>query len=239
MELSLAGLFFLVRDENNFAACRSQGVCVILVLFLTVGYQFLLNEAFGPLIKYLPITHEGVGLHADETFHRARLTEQSIARSQPRLNRKIRPEDLKDMDRTTRPGARSQQFYASEGHSSKTLTVSHLLNIGSEGAFTQDSIQNPTRYHPFARAHDDIGLFPTEQSHLLQHAFQHEALRAKIPVVWIPRDRLGVSDDEIYRTRRFSKHIRISNRGQALDSKCRTIFSNAPPDVSETESIDI
>lgn len=35
---------------------------MILVLFLTVGYQFLLNEAFGPFIKYLPITYEGVGL---------------------------------------------------------------------------------------------------------------------------------------------------------------------------------
>jgi hypothetical protein len=46
IEISLASLFFLVRDENNLAAYRSQGVCMILVLFFTVGYQFLLNEAF-------------------------------------------------------------------------------------------------------------------------------------------------------------------------------------------------
>jgi hypothetical protein len=136
---------------------------MILVLFFIVRHQFLLNEALRPFIKFLPITHKGVGLYTNETFCRARLTEQS---SQLKPHRKIRQEDLKVINQTNRLGARRQQIYASEAYSS---TVSHLLNISFEEAVTQDSIQNLTEYLPFTRAHHDIeGLFPIERSYLLQ-----------------------------------------------------------------------
>ena len=92
----------------------------------------------------------------------------------------------------------------------------------------------------FAGIHDELeDLTPDERDQLVQRAFQHEALRAKRPVIWIPRDDLGVSDDEVYRTQRFSKHIWISNEYQALDGKCRTIFSRSPPDFSEVDLIQL
>lgn len=92
----------------------------------------------------------------------------------------------------------------------------------------------------FAGIHDELeDLTPDERDQLVQRAFQHEALRAKRPVIWIPRDGLGVSDDEVYRTQRFSKHIWISNEYQALDGKCRTIFSRSPPDFSEVDLIQL
>ncbi|KAI5295189.1 hypothetical protein KEM52_002105 [Ascosphaera acerosa] len=78
-----------------------------------------------------------------------------------------------------------------------------------------------------------------ERDKLVQRAFQHEALRMKRPVVWIPRDDLGVSDDEVFRTQMFSKHIWISNEYAALDGKCRTIFSRSPPDFSEVDLIQL
>jgi 10TM putative phosphate transporter len=92
----------------------------------------------------------------------------------------------------------------------------------------------------FAGIHDELeDLTPDERDQLVQRAFQHEALRAKRPVIWIPRDDLGVSDDEIYRTQRFSKHIWISNEYQALDGKCRPIFSRSLPDFSEVNLIQL
>ena len=92
----------------------------------------------------------------------------------------------------------------------------------------------------FAGIHDELeDLTPDERDQLVQRAFQHEALRAKRPVIWIPRDDLGVSDDEVYRTQRFSKHVWISNEYQALDGKCRTIFSRSPPDFSEVDLIQL
>lgn len=92
----------------------------------------------------------------------------------------------------------------------------------------------------FAGITDELeDLTPDERDQLTQRAFQHEALRMKRPVIWIPRDDIGVSDDEVFRTQRFSKHIWISNEYQALDGKCRTIFSRSPPDFSEVDLIQL
>lgn len=59
MELCLIGLFFLVRDENNSASCTPQAIVMIVVFFITLGYQFILNRSFGPLLTYLPVSLEG------------------------------------------------------------------------------------------------------------------------------------------------------------------------------------
>ncbi|KAI0597867.1 hypothetical protein F4775DRAFT_557786 [Biscogniauxia sp. FL1348] len=88
--------------------------------------------------------------------------------------------------------------------------------------------------------HDEIeDLTPEERDRLVHVAFTHSALRARRPTVWIPRDDLGVSDDEIRRTQEFSEHIWISNEGTALDSKVRVVYGRAPPDFSELDIIQL
>lgn len=82
-------------------------------------------------------------------------------------------------------------------------------------------------------------LAPEERDAKVRKAFTHSALRARRPVVWIPRDDLGVSDDEVRRTNDYSEHIWISNEGTALDSKCRVVYGQAPPDFSEEDLIQL
>lgn len=92
----------------------------------------------------------------------------------------------------------------------------------------------------FGGYHDEIeDLTPDERDALVRYAFQHSALRARRPTVWIPRDDLGVSDDEIRRTRELSDYIWISNEGTALDSKIRVVYGRAPPDFSEVDLINL
>lgn len=81
-------------------------------------------------------------------------------------------------------------------------------------------------------------LAPEERDSLVKHAFQHYALRARRPVVWIPRDDIGVSDDEVRRTRQYAgDNIWISNVGAALDAKARVVYGRNPPDFSEVDLI--
>ncbi|KAH6856570.1 hypothetical protein B0I37DRAFT_443224 [Chaetomium sp. MPI-CAGE-AT-0009] len=82
-------------------------------------------------------------------------------------------------------------------------------------------------------------LTPRERDALVRKAFQHSALRARRPVVWIPRDDMGVSDDEIRRTNEFSAYISITNEGTALDSRVRVLYGRNPPDFSEVDLINL
>lgn len=284
MEACLIGLFFLVEDENGKVACSGQGICMIVVLVLTIGYQILLNEAFGPLIRYLPITLEDEAVRRDEEFARAQQARLGLgidadddddADIEYRLAREEREERRQDDNardielKSLQTDHETQYHHDSNGrlstpklgskrpswadrssnHRSKYFgmnsttsspTIQTLREKLAHDAEAQGPPPKAVGHALFAGIHDELeDLTPDERDQLVQRAFQHEALRAKRPVIWVPRDDLGVSDDEVYRTQRFSKHIWISNEYQALDGKCRTIFSRSPPDFSEVDLIQL
>ncbi|KAJ5676211.1 hypothetical protein N7462_009108 [Penicillium macrosclerotiorum] len=285
MEICLIGLFFLVQDQDGHVACKGQGICMVVVLVLTVGYQVLLNEAFGPLIRYLPITLEEDAIRRDKEFHRAQHARLGLAvddedenegdiglerrlankeHNERRQSQETRDIELKtieaDRERRNRhdsgllstpkldqkrpswadrsPNRKSKYFGINPASSNPNINV--LREKMARDAEAQGPPTNSLGHALFAGIHDELeDLTPDERDQLVQRAFQHEALRAKRPVIWIPRDDLGISDDEVYRTQRFSKHIWVSNEYQALDGKCRTIFSRSPPDFSEVDLIQL
>jgi calcium permeable stress-gated cation channel len=91
----------------------------------------------------------------------------------------------------------------------------------------------------FGAVDDELeDLTPRERDVLVNHAFKHEALRARRPAVWIPKDDLGISDEEVRRTEDYSNgNIWISNEGTALDSKAKVVYGRNPPDFSSVDLI--
>lgn len=262
MELSLIGLFFLVRDEKGDVACKGQAICMIVLTVLTVVYQYLLNEAFGPLIRYLPITLEDDAVRRDEEFHRAQMVRLGLGEQDEDADeeqaQKIEMQTLSPSGQlhkfrgsqfspTRSSWARSprspgspqrSQFFESVDRA--VPSAKRLRDKVTEDSEAQGAPAQVKGRELFAGIHDELeDLTPEERDQLVQRAFQHDALRARRPVIWIPRDDLGVSDDEVYRTQRLSKHIWISNEYQALDAKSRPIFSRSPPDFSEVDLIQL
>ncbi|KAK5242258.1 hypothetical protein LTS03_009062 [Exophiala xenobiotica] len=81
---------------------------------------------------------------------------------------------------------------------------------------------------------DDLEALTTEERDMLVSvAFTHPVLRHPKPSVWIPRDDVGVSDDEVRRTRALSRHIVIGNRGAFFNRRLKVEIDKPPPDMSE------
>ncbi|OJD14133.1 hypothetical protein AJ78_05508 [Emergomyces pasteurianus Ep9510] len=279
MEICLIGMFFLVRDEAGKFACEGQAICMIVVAILTIGFQYLLNEAFNPLFRYLPITLEDEASRRDEEFARAqrrrlgleeaqdeeesdqdgdsefahseRLDEQGDIKLNHIESRKERKGTMPRQIGKLIPGKGKRISWAdrSKNHRSKFFggrsdsaapSIQRMREKLAQDAESQAPPTHAIGQALFSGLHDELeDLTPDERDQLVQRAFQHEALRMKRPVIWIPRDDLGVSDDEVFRTQRFSKHIWISNEYQALDGRCRAIFSRSPPDFSEVDLIQL
>lgn len=90
----------------------------------------------------------------------------------------------------------------------------------------------------FAGIADELeDLSPDDRNSLVRYAFLHSALRARRPVVWIPKDELGVSDDEIRRGKAMSEYLALSNQGTDLDNKGKVAFQRSPPDFSNVDLI--
>ncbi|KAF5706301.1 acid phosphatase [Fusarium mundagurra] len=262
MELSIAGLFFIVKDEHGKSPCTPHGTIMIVVFFLTIIYQLLLNFSFSPLFRYLPITFEDEAVLRDEAFQRAQdrrlglyddddLPEEDDdmqakeKATQPETSHDI---ELRRFGSLRRPVKQVGTWARDGGQQLRKIAVVNKAKDKNKraSAYRRQHRQKDIEAQRaigealFGGIHDEIeDLTPDERDALVRHAFQHEALRARRPTVWIPRDDLGISDDEIRRTQAYSEHIWISNEGTALDSKVRVVYGRAPPDFSEVDLINL
>ncbi|ATY65229.1 DUF221 domain [Cordyceps militaris] len=278
MQLCMAGLFFIVKDENDTRPCITHGVIMLVVMLLTMLYQYLLNQSFSPLFRYLPITFEDEAVLRDEAFQRAQDSRLGVdeddeedLKELPDLREKS-PSFIEDEE-----GIELNTMQQENRRPGGLLSLKPMKQVGSwavegskhvggwaKGGGNQllrltkaDRNSQAAQYRRqqrkrdleaqramgnalFGGVHDEIeDLTVDERDMLTRHAFLHYALRARRPAVWIPRDDLGISEDEIKRTRAFSKHIWISNEGTALDSKVRVIYGRHPPDFSEVDVINL
>ena len=299
MELVMIGLFLLVRDVKFDAndghayatgsPCFIQAIIMIVVLGLTVIYQFLLTTAFGPLLRYLPITLEDEAVMRDEEFARAQEKRWAMNDDGDEAGDGINHFDggFNSGRRSPTPNRTQGDIEMTDLKSRRDFGLLDPRNIGkkvgelvppriswadktregrtlSPNPEGQVASPRPRRHHVrqavhkltdteaqqttgsalaealFAGINDEIeDLTSEERDRLVQRAFLHEALRARRPVIWIPRDDLGVSDDEVRRTQKLSKYIWISNEYTGLDKKQRVIFRRSPPDFSELDLIEL
>lgn len=54
LQIFLIGLFLLARDTEQRWTCLGQAVIMIAATVVTGGFQVVLNQAFGPLLEFLP-----------------------------------------------------------------------------------------------------------------------------------------------------------------------------------------
>ncbi|KAG9250619.1 uncharacterized protein F5Z01DRAFT_349304 [Emericellopsis atlantica] len=270
MEICVAGLFFIVKDENGNNVCALHGITMLVVTAFTVLYQVLLNRSFSPLFRYLPITLEDEAVLRDETFRRAQnrrlgleeydeekddeapsspKTAHSPGQRTPRLGseqgEEMEMEKLRQRRRSRAESMRNPIKYVGAFAKAGGDQVSDV--IGTDQSTIQSrkyakdlEVQRAIGDALYGGMDDEIeDLTPDERDLLVRHAFKHSALRARRPVVWIPRDDLGISDDEIRRTQAYSDNIWISNEGTALDSKTRVVYGKNPPDFLEVDVINL
>jgi hypothetical protein len=255
MELCMIGLFFLVRDNNGNVACTPQAIIMIVVLFLTILYQYLLNDSFGPLFRHLPITFE------DEAEIRDRVFEQAQARRLGYVSEddlEVGPNHPGDIEMsrlnnvTRNKSSRLNPLRVAQGAGSWAKKANRKIAAATWDNEKDNEVRRRRRHKDneaqkkiadalYGDIHDEIeDLDADERNILIRRAFMHAALRARRPTVWIPRDDIGVSDDEVKRTRELAgKNVWISNVGASLDGKARVVYGRNPPDFSEMDIINL
>ncbi|OBT40516.1 hypothetical protein VE00_08998 [Pseudogymnoascus sp. WSF 3629] len=217
MEVCLIGLFLLVQDSENNAPCLPQALIMIVVMIMTALFQILLDRSFGPLYKHLPVTLEDDAILRDKAFeraHAARIIEDDefqsaafpVSCDDDIELRKLHCPAANTSDPSRSSTIPSITTYGCIGPCNPRTTISGDSDKRGSGRCKDVEAQKTMTEALFSGHRDEIeDLKPTERNALINIAFQHEALQAMRPNVWLPRDDLGVSDQEVQRTEVFCK----------------------------------
>lgn len=189
----LVGLFAIATASG--AGALGPLIMMIIMLVFTALYQLNLNSAMAPLLDYLPKS-----LDAEER----RLLEIEGGRGEMSEGEK----------------------YASDAPIKEARS-----NVGSSGS-DRAPHKKPnflvkwlrpdiyTDYETMRRlVPKEIGIHYSEQHEL--SAFYNPAIVAPTPLLWVPRDPMGVSREEVMNT---SKITPITDEGAALDEKNNIVW---------------
>ena len=251
-EICLLGLFFIT------SGARAQGVVMVVVLIITILFQIKLQSMFDPLITYLPIDIQeelaaevqqqkvevGRNPEDEEEFQTQRQTKQSITDTNPSVTPETPPPpkleklpfETPEAQLAEQADVEEEEAVQSDSRWSRSNIVGNIKRVNHKINISIPGLKKRTKSEDDDEENVDTALarkFTHELTHeeLTALAFQHEALRARPPILWVPEDELGIARDEIQHTKaECGDEIQMTCAGAVLDNKGKIVWSKNPPD---------
>ena len=245
MEIALIGLFLLVRDSRNNVACKSQAIIMIVVLILTAVFHFVMEQNLRPLYEFLPVTVEDAAVDAErrrfiapddvqDSLEQERGTSNDLEASGPsqtetRDGGLASRAKMKSMSVTARD-ARTALSKLKRDTMAKVADIQlHLLEPSSVSRRQEvgDQLSAAIAGYP----DELIDLTPEARAAQLTAAFQDPVTREPAPIIWIPQDPAGISEDAIKQSQKYGRYLQYSNSGAYLTTKNKCEVTQLAPDT--------
>lgn len=235
LEVCLIGLFFLVKDSQNLVACSPQAIIMIVVLVLTAIFHYVMEQHLRPLYEFLPVSLEDSAVDAEQ---RLSLLHQDNAAS-PVLNEKLNSRD------TSTPAAAKVEAMLNVVTAANARSTLSRIKVQTAARISKIQARLPEPFDESRRRQlaDQIGVsisgYPDELTDLtpeqreaeLKAAFQDPVTREPAPVIWLPQDAVGCSDDAIHQVQGYGRFLQYSNTGAYLTRRGKCEVVQPAPDV--------
>ena len=199
-----------------FAVAQAWGPLALMVIYLVFAalFHMSLNQALDPLLAYLPKSlqvEEEALLAAENGQH----PHQSSDDTTPSSNKE---------PRTTSPTAAAPKFSKATSNSTFPLVPVKQPRLLSKFL----SPHTYSNYHTLRlrvpRDFTDISYDPATE----RDAYRHPAISASTPVVWIPRDAMGVSRQECRESKEIVGHgFEMTDEMAGFDKRGRLWWDEA------------
>jgi hypothetical protein len=196
-ELSLIGLFGL-------RGATGPSIMLAILFIVTTIYNVLMNRYFSPLEKFLP-----ADIDSDTDTEATDTSEQTPLLSYAEEGRG-QPSHLQHVSQIPQSAA----HHLSQLPQTTTRHVLHQQLTTSHQAVRRWLTSSP----------DFSSLFvPQYSDQQLHNAYLNPALTSSTPVIWLPRDGMGVSQNEVSECEGLG--LEATDRGAWLDEKGRVRWS--------------
>lgn len=251
MEIALIGLFLLVRNTQDKFACSSQAIIMIVVLVLTAAFQFVMEQHLSPLYEFLPVALEDSAVDAERLRFLTHDDNEPLHEKSGDSNRadlsELQPGATLDGngDVSTKRRASHVQMKSMSATAAHARNALSRLKMETAARVTEIQAHVPEPINKSRRQEvadqlsaaiagypDELtDLSPEERDAELKAAFQDPVTREPAPVIWIPQDPAGISEDAIKQARKYGRCLQYSNAGAYLTTKNKCEITQPAPDV--------
>ncbi|KAL8668927.1 MAG: hypothetical protein Q9168_006461 [Polycauliona sp. 1 TL-2023] len=253
MEIALIGLFLLVRDANNNVACKSQATIMIVVLVLTAAFHFVMEQHLRPLYVFLPVTIEDTAADAEQRLLSTIRGTTDDDDGRISKDEESGPETRYDDNSSETALNNTMDGSADEPAQPKTMSTTAsnarkaLFSLGKDTAVRIKDFQVHLPAQPDIsrrRVVADqlsaaIAGYPDELTDLTHHeravqlkaAFQDPVTRESAPVIWVPQDKAGISEDVLKQASKYGRFLQYSNAGAHLADNNKVEVTQPAPDT--------
>ncbi|KAL8847573.1 MAG: hypothetical protein Q9221_007393 [Calogaya cf. arnoldii] len=248
MEIALIGLFLLVRDSDDNVACKSQAIVMIVVMILTAVFHFVMEQHLRPLYEFLPVTIEDTAADAEK---RLLSTVRDYGRfSQDEESGNTFKDDEYDSETAlgnTMDGALDDRAQTKNMSATARNARKALLGLGKNTAARITDFQVHLPAQPDISRRREVAdqlsaaiagypdeltdLTPDERAAQLKAAFQDPVTRETAPVIWIPQDKAGISEDVLRQAAKYGRFLQYSNAGAYLAHNNKVEVTQPAPDT--------
>jgi len=203
----LAGLFFLARNKNHGLSALGEGILMVALVVVTGLSHIFLFSGFSPVMDYLPLSM----VHEISEIQGVNDIKSPVSRPSV-LNRNV-SSDLK-------LGGDDNGITELE----KSVENDEIVPISAPSSpnVWNGQVRNEVT------ANGNEGLTHRRQNTLDRHAFDHPASYEHQPIVWIPKDTLGLSEIELAGNREAG--VDTSDLGATMNEKGKVDITRPPPD---------
>jgi hypothetical protein len=273
LEVTLIGLFFLVRNEENKVSCEGQAIIMIIALVLTAAYHYILESSLSPLYELVPVTLEDKAVEKEKKRFGAevremvnddeeggRSTSHSIERSVPGSDSEkenVEAESARHespameeqhdgaaelLRKRSKPAPDSTPVSKAAAEARKTFLRLNKTVAARVAAGESHHIRRRAGTSRKIEVQDQLGealadypdelprLTPRERDAELSTAYQDPVTREPAPVIWIPQDEAGVSEEKIKEVRKYGRYLQYSNAGAYLAKSNKCEITQPAPD---------
>lgn len=214
-QLCLVGLFAI--EAGNSVGGVGPLVMMVVFLIFTALYNVALNNALGPLLNYLPKT-----LQAEERgLIAAEQNERNEAAEEAGVDTGATPTDAADGFPNHEKGRNGGVVAASKLAGSTPLQgAPPHKKPNFLVKFLKPHIYNDYATMRRLVPRDFANIDYTERD--VADAYLSPAVTSQVPLLWVPRDGMGVSAQEV---RDSAKVVPITDEGASLDGKGNIVWN--------------
>ncbi|KAL8687529.1 MAG: hypothetical protein Q9218_006325 [Villophora microphyllina] len=243
LEIALIGLFLLVRDAQDNVACKSQAIIMIVVLILTAVFHFVMERHLQPLYEFLPVTLEDSAVDAERRLLTGHDGNEDSTKEECRESNDLRDSIEDAMVRPDRGLTGRPKSMSVTADQARTALSKLRKETAARVANIQAHLPEPINKSRRQEVADQLGaaiagypdeltdLTPGEREAQLKAAFQDPVTREPPPVIWIPQDPAGISEDAIRQSKKYGPYLQYSNAGAFLTSTNKCEVTQPAPDT--------